>query len=135
MLSSLPPAHAAGGFWCDAKDKSLKFSLHAATQRSGGRIFDFKSKLEVFDAAAPKEVRSLEFEKEDLVQHWIHGDETDGVKLNLYREIRSKQFHTEIHLLVDEGHYTLTVHGGTSAEGKKREDPFEAKGPVSCSAE
>ena len=141
LLAGLGPAQAAGGFWCEAEDAALTFSVKASAPRSGGPLVSLESTLQVLDKAAPKELRAFRFKREDLTQHWLDGREGGSLKLRFQRQGSAKASLEDVSLIVDapavdegsfKGRYTLTVHrrGSAAAEG-----PFEASGSVSCSAD
>src|SRR5690349_16243149 len=70
------PAHATGGFGCEAADKNVKFETHAGLQRGGaGSILNFEAHLEILLKNTPPDFRELKLKGDALSQHWLDGKE------------------------------------------------------------
>lgn len=141
LVSTLSPAFASGGLWCEADDAKVKLSIDSGITRGmGNPLFNFRGALEIKDKAVAEDLRTSAFEIGNLTQHWLDGKE---MKLQLFRERGGDGPVGEIDLLietrmVDEGSYEGTysvrvsdMTGDTSGEGKVS----EYNGKASCSAE
>jgi len=138
LLASLNTAQALGGFWCEAEDQNLKFSVRAAEPRGGGPPFNFESTLEVLDPKAPAEFRAFRFELDDLSDHWHDGRAGGSIKLRFIREGSDGQSFGKAELIIDaprldeavyKGGYSLTVYPAGSFA---IEDAFKLNGFASC---
>lgn len=141
MVLLSPQAHASGGFWCDADDAKVVFSiLSGVTHGLGNPLFNFRGEMEIRDAAVAEDLRKSAYQIGNLTQHWLDAGE---LKMQLYRERGGDAPVGEVDLLIVtkatdeatfEGSYTLRVSdmtGVTNGDAKT----FEATGKVACGAE
>ncbi len=141
-LAIVAPAQASGGLSCEAKDKSLTFSVGSSLSRGGGMFLNIQADLEIHRTEVPRDLRQLALSGEDITQRWLHGRD---LKLRFYRERDNKLPHGYIDLVVEareakndessyRGSYVLSVYSLPSeqaSEGKR----VTLRGNVTCSVE
>ena len=141
-LAIVAPAHASGGLSCEAKDKSVTFSVDSGLSRGGGMFLNMKADLRIHRTDVPQDLRQLELSGEDITQRWLYGRD---LKLRFYRERDNKLPHGYVELVVearekkdDESSYTGTYilwvlsHASEKDNDGKR---VTLRGRVTCSVE
>lgn len=140
LLAGLMPAHASGGFSCEAQDASVKFEAGGGMGRSvGASLFNFNGEINVKLKGAPADFRDVKLKDSDVSQRWIDGKE---VRLQLYREREEGLFgYVNLEILtkrVDEGSYVgryeLTI-SHVESEKATEAKTFKARGKVKCMTE
>lgn len=135
FVSIAGPACASGGVWCDVDDGAVTFSVHAATTRGSGAVFDLEGKVELKGTNASGEWANTAFSRNDLAQFWFDGSE---LRLLLYKENTGEPFSdltVEIRASSGDdedgydGRYSLRVYRADDA------GTVELEGEVSCSAD
>ncbi len=134
------PAHATGGFGCEAVDKNVKFETHAGLQRGGaGSVLNFEAQLEILLKNTPPDFRELKLKGDTLSQHWLDGKE---FKLRLYTE-RNEGLFGAVEFLIEtkaadegsyKGRYTLKVENMESEKSSEAKT-LEARGKITCFVE
>lgn len=141
LLSTLSPALASGGLWCNAEDDKVKIDINSGMTRGmGAPLFDFEATVEIRDEALDEDVRKTSYGY--ATQYWL-----DGERLNLlvYWEREGDGEFASVEttlttLYADEddvepylGEYQITVYGGgkPTADGEAR----RYSGKVSCGVE
>lgn len=136
------PAHASGGFWCDADDASIAIVIEGGLSRSiPGPPFSLDGSLTVKLPDAPDDFRDIEIGPDDLAQSWIDGGD---LRFELYRE-RAEDPFASISFVVkttlagepDEGSYTGAYTLSIFASSDDGDDPLElaAGGAIDCGME
>lgn len=143
LVAVLPvfPAHASGGFWCNADDAVVKFSIESGMARGAGNpLFNFRGELQVVDDRIAPDLRKLAVTDADLMQHWLDGK---MLNLKLHRDRPGDGPVGEIDLTIEtkmveegsyEGSYELRIAdmtGNTNGEGHA----LAHIGTASCMAE
>lgn len=136
------PALASGGLSCAVEDKAVKLLAEGGVTRGmGGSVSSFQGDLEILDEAVAADLRKISFERSQLAQYWLDGDE---LRLLLYRERKAAAPHAYVQIVIRtssgeegsyRGSYALTVFataGDTPGEGGKT---VAHEGGVSCMVE
>jgi len=133
MLAGGLPAMASGGIACDAKDDQAAIAISSAVTRGmGSPLFNFTGSLKTHLNGIGEDLRSLSYEKDNVVQWWLDGEQ---LNLLLYVERQDEPFgSTELSITtraVDEGAY----EGEYAVVSYDADVRAEVTGKISCMAE
>ena len=137
------PAFASGGLHCRADGEKASFEITAGVTRGmGSPVFSMHGELEIFEDSVADDLKKTMFERDNLAQYWLSGDE---LNLVLYRERTDGPFGS-IELTVQttargeddegffDGDYDLQVSEAIG-EGSGGSKIIDVAGKVECSAE
>ena len=136
LMANTRISAATGGFWCQAEDKSLRFTVHAGLSHGiGGGFLRFSGDLEIRLSGIPDDFRKLHFDETAVSQWWL--DDKD-FKLRLYRERETGPSGYVVLVILTKaisegdyhGEYGLSVYSMqfTDAAGKN----WEERGGMAC---
>jgi hypothetical protein len=139
-LTSVQPAAASGGLWCQLEDQQVRISIDSGvTHGMGGPVFNFRGKLEILAKSVAEELRVIEFDRDTLTQYWLDGHE---LKLHLYQEWQDDKPFRSVNLVIETqagdedspyaGSYSLDLFDNGAADDRKE---TKLSGTINCGAE
>lgn len=134
-------AWASGGLSCSSEGDPATIAVDAGITRGmGSPVFSLTGSVEVTDAEVAEDLRKTAFEKENLAQYWLDGED---LRLLLYRERPAEKEHGYVELEIrtkavadEEGSYAgtyLITYWDTTGGGDAKEKKIEGK--VACTGE